>query len=433
MSAPDLLRDQLGRLVDVPPTAPDRLASVRRRASRIRRNRVAAAVTSAVAAVVVIVVVGTTVVGSNRSAPVDPLAPPATTLPSGVLLVDRHGAVSRLAAMTDHVLEPVRDLRLTPGQGPVAVAGGRVLAATARGWELVDPARPGSARVLLRPDHLVPQIDEHGKPTGVNLAFYAIRGVGPRLVTRLIVERGGERVWLVTARTQAAVTMSSGPFDLYAMDLTGHVDPAPIHLAGNVQPVAAGRTGMYAIASSGTGSNARADFVQVDRSGHLTTVRRNVIGDPFTAGYGEMIVAHCCDGADPMLFDADTGRSVPVTRAGRLMPDLVDPQFSVDGRYIVDGAEPPVLPLEMTGNNVDSGWAYVMIDSTTGRATVVPGTARYGDRRMGTTGMAVWSGDRLVWTEELAHRTLIGAYLPANGRSVITSVPTRGLSLLGAS
>jgi hypothetical protein len=116
-----------------------------------------------------------------------------------------------------------------------------------------------------------------------------------------------------------------------------------------------------------------------------------------------------------------------------VVADLFDPQFSVDGRHVVDGPAPPVLPLKTHGNSLDSGWAYLVIDATTGRTTVVPGTTRYGVQARGTRGEAVWSGDRLLWTEQLANRTLVGAYLPANGRSLVTSVPARGLLLLGAS
>jgi hypothetical protein len=431
VSAPDSLRAELARLVDDAPVTGERLPQVHARARRIRRNRTAAALTSAVAAVVVAVLVATNVAGTNRS--VDPLAPSPTKLPTGVLLFNLHGSVFQLPTMADRALQPVNDLRLVAAR-PIPVAGGKVLALDAKqDYVLVDPRQPGSARVLLHVDHFVPMVDEHGKVTRDKKALWAIPGVGPRIVVRLIVERGGQRVWVVTARTQAAATFDRGPLDMYAMDLSGRVDPRGVHLPRGIDPVLAGRTGIYASASDPTHPNAAPRFARIDRSGHVSRLPGRFSAGPFEGGYGEAFLSACCDGSGLRVFDADTGHSLPVRHAGQLQVADFVPQFSVDGRYAVDLSVPPVLPLKGTDQNPDTGFVWLMVDTTTGRTTVVPGTERYGVDFNGPNPEATWSGDRLVWTEQLAHRSLIGAYLPANGRSVVTSVPTRGLALIGAS
>lgn len=436
MTAPDDLREELGRLVDAAPTRPDRVDVVRHRARRIRRNRMAAAATTAAAAVVAVVLVGTTLAGSNRSAPVDPLAPPATRLPSDVLLVDQQGGVTRLPAMTDRVLQPVRDLRLrSRSRGGVAVAGGRVLAADpALDLILVDPARPGSATVLLRSRRVVPAMAGIGVPKGTMVPFLAIPGVGQRIVVRPIVERGGERIWLVTARTLAAALRDNGPFELYAMDLTGRVDTTPVPIPAGADPAVVGHTGVYALAGKRNGPTVGSDLVRVDRSGRVTVVRRNAAADSFAAGYGEIVVGKCCNDTKPALFDADTGRVVPIKPAGRRALDFLLPSFSVDGRYLVDSLSPPALPPVDNGETFDTGSGWAVVDTATGKTTLVPGSLRYGVRHSGPLPHAGWSGDRLIWIEDLVHGgSVVGAYLPVNGRSVVTSVPGHGLSLLGAS
>src|SRR6478735_6996287 len=97
MSAPDDLRSQLAGLVDDPPTAPDRLAGVHRRAREIRRRRAASLAATVAAAVAAVVLAGTGLPGGGSGhlaggARFDP-----TRLPTGILLSDQAGRVVRLA------------------------------------------------------------------------------------------------------------------------------------------------------------------------------------------------------------------------------------------------------------------------------------------------------------------------------------------------
>jgi hypothetical protein len=241
----------------------------------------------------------------------------------------------------------------------------------------------------------------------------------------------------VTTATKAA--LGGGPYELYAMDLAGHVDPRAIRLPKGAVPVVVGKTGTYVETRSGSSRFAGPNFSRVDGSGRLRVVFRDTDSGPPGNGYGEVVLQTCpthfggCSTSNPRMFDADTGHVVrlPAKAPHGGFLYLVQPPFSVDGRYFVDelGA---ALPMLTRGKDFDNGFAWVVVDTATGQETLVPGSLRRWVNRNALQ-IAGWSGDRLVWTEQLAHRTVIGAYLPANGRSVITSVPTRGLALLGAS
>ncbi|MFL6139852.1 MAG: hypothetical protein ACJ74O_18915 [Frankiaceae bacterium] len=437
MSSPEYLRGQLARLVDEAPVAPDRLARVRRRATVIRRRRGGSVVSAAATAVVALTVAVTTVSASSSNDLAHPpttTAFPATKVPTSILLADLQGRIFRLGDLASTTATQLRGPRIQVSDTLHAAVGtasdGRTIIAwsAARDLVAIDPAHPEGFRPLLA------QKREHGgEPAG-----YDVPGVGRRNTVLPYLARGGT-LWLWAAQLPSDPEGPVPHSQLVPVDLNGNPIGSPITLPELQSVIAVGRKGAY-VSVPASGDHLR--LVRVDAASRLHRVGGVEAPLPDQGGYGAALwngSTECTGGTDAGrissdacrhdVLDAEAGRVTVVTgrpSEGFLFEDRE--VFSPDGRYAA--VELGGLPLASSGNQLPQGWAVV--DLLSGASTVIEPSVHLAPSVPDAT--VVWSGDRLIWTGTPpdGRGTIVGAYLPATGRSMTTRVATRGLRALGA-
>jgi hypothetical protein len=432
MSAATRLRVELGRLVDDPPTNPDRLASVRRRAGGMRRRRAAAATTGmAVASALALLVTSTVIAESHaeltRLPTTSRLSP--SLLPTRILLADQQGRV--------HLLDRLTATRAKPVAGPVIQTGSSLRAAVGTGADgrtiiamdavgdivAIDPDHPASPRVLLA------VTQGAGQPVG-----YDVPGVGRRTMVRPYLSRGGGLwLWVAQQSDQLPVRGSS----LVPLDLSGRLAGPPVDLPPIQWVVAVGRLGAYVSVSAG---DDRLRLMRVDADGRLHRVSAEGAPALDEGNYGAALwngsttcdvgatAGGSTDDCHHEALDAETGAITTLKgrpSVGYLAEDVES--FSPDGRYAA--VSYGGLPLAKDGSTLQ-GWAVVNL--ATGAVTVVRSTIHVAPSVPADT--VVWSGDRLLWTSAApdGRSTIVGAFVPATGQFVATTLPVKGLRALGA-
>jgi hypothetical protein len=394
----------------------------------MRRRRAASVGTGAAAAVVAIALAVTTLSpgGSGQLAtgpsPFDP-----TKLPSGILLSAGDGRVVRLPDLDAKSAATVPGLKLQTGdrlQGAVGTgADGRSIIAQdgARDFVVIDPVHPERSRVLLANE------GAKGRATA-----YDIPGLGRRQGVLPFLARGGALwVWVgqIYGNTKDHVTRGT---QLVPMDLDGQLTGRPIDLPPITWVVTVGREGAYVLTTDN-----RLALVSRDGSVHRLSVGGAAIWSD--AGYGRVFwdaVDECSSGGGGAdvpdtchyeLLDAETGKVHELTARPSQGSFGGAPVWSPDGRYLAITLIPSGLPL-IAGKG--SGGGYAVVDTATDKVTVVRASLRYYSDPNIT---AIWSGDRLIWSGTLdARHSLVGAYLPATGKSATTTVPVTSLRVLGA-
>ena len=409
MSTPEQLRDRLADLVDDAPADPDRLVSVHRRATRIRRRRVGAvaAVTAVVVAAAAAIATGRT--GSTRTEFIEPIS---TTLPKGILVVDHDGNMFVLDDLRTRQLPPVTGVRLQPAPLVLPLAGGRSLVTAGGALVVLDPRQPRNPHVLVRFDG----------------SDVEVPGVGRRVPEWFEVARGGEVVWLLTYPAGTG-ELESPAGKAVPLRLDGTLAGQPVDVPAHGRVVTADDAGVYVEVPDRVPRPRRHSLVRIQPDGDRVALDELAGTGQHSGGYGLLdgdTAPGCAMGPCPReVVDLAGGRVIVTDRPARYDVPTLE-AYSVDGRYVA-GRLVGLDPSRGQGR----GWGIV--DVAMAHVSRVPGSIRRLPWENQADDSGYWSEGRFVWagpTSDGRHYR-IGAYIPATGAYATTTVPATWLRVVG--